>query len=365
MADISKIQLENATYDIKDTTARSDISTLSTSINNLEIDYNNKINNLRNNEQTITSLVTISDSYGVMDGVTNFPTYMKTYLSLDNDHFYNNSYGGTGFAHASDDKTFYTLLQECETNLSSERRSSVSHLLIAGGYNDQWSNDSDIQTGVINCVTLAHTLFPNALIYIAHIGWSRNNSDLEKTFRNYYEGTTLSKYGKFITNSQNILNGSLIGMDKVHPTVEGLQKLAKNLIEGLQTGCCYPASQFLFIDDNANNHLGVVKQDNDTIIFQLYSHEYQYTGTTDGTSISYKTLSDSSMITGHHSLSLKVPCIFVGNNGEYTYGYCNYKISQGVITLEPYSINVAGNGWFNFISIRLQDTLFMINHTLI
>lgn len=352
MADISKIRLQSDTYNIKDETARTGISNVNSRINN----------NILNN-QTITNLVTISDSYGVMDGVTNFPIYMKTYLSLDNDHFYNNSYGGTGFAHASDDKTFLTLINECQNNLTEERRNNVSHVLIAGGYNDQWSNDADIITGVQNCVTAAHNIFPNAIIFIAHIGWSRNNADLVKTYRRYYEGTCLTKYGKFVINSQNILTGNLIGSDNVHPTSEGLQTLAKNLITGLQTGSCSPCSGFVYLDDENNNHLGVVRHDNDIITFENYFNEYAYTGTADGSTIAFKTLKSDSMITGHASCQFQLPCMFVNTSeSQYITGYCNVKISQGVITLQPIGLKADGTNYFSFNRIRFQTSTVIIPH---
>lgn len=352
MADISKIQLENDVYDIKDETARADI-----------INTNNRINNLIIEEQTIRSLVTISDSYGVMDGISNFPIYMKNYLNLDNDHFYNNSYGGTGFAHASDDKTFLTLINDCLNNLTETRRNGVSHVLIAGGYNDQWSNDADIISGVQNCVTAAHNVFPNAIIFIAHIGWSRNGSDHEKTFRTYYEGTCLTKYGKFVINSQNILTGNLIGSDNVHPTNEGLQVLAKNLITGLQTGSCSPCSSFKYLDDENNNHLGVVRHNNNLISLENYFGEYSYTGTANGSTISFKTLKSDSMITGHHNCQFQLPCMFINETTyQYVPGYCNVKISQGVITLQPIALKSDGSNYFDFTKIGFQTTITYIEH---
>lgn len=326
---------------------------------------NNAINTEKANRilngQTIPSLVVISDSYGVMDGTTNYPNYMKQYLGLDNDHFYNNSYGGVGFDHANNNKTFITLVNECATNLSAERRAEVTHLLIAGGYNDQWSTDADILTAINTCLGAAHTVFPNATIYIAHIGWSTNNSSLEHTYKDYCDACGLHPFAKYVVNSENILRGDLMSLDNIHPNTEGLQYLAMNLITGLQTGSCDPSSEYKYITDTNNNNLGVAQIQNNVLTFEMYEREYTYTGTADGTEIPYCTLNNSSMITGHANLMLVVPCMFIGSN-EYVMGFCTMKISQRVITLKPIALNASGNNFKSFNYIRFYYGTYVIPH---
>ena len=313
--------------------------------------------------KTITSLVVISDSYGVMDGTTNFPNAMKNQLGLDNDHFYNNSYGGTGFVHATDSKTFGTLVSECATNLSVERRAAVTHVLIAGGYNDQWSSDSDIVTACTTCINNAQNVFPNAKIYVAHIGWSTNDSNLQKTFDCYYTGTAASKFGKFIINSQNILRGDLISADNVHPNGDGTAYLAKNLIQGLQTGACYPMSWFQYLDDTNSNHLGVVQCNNNICSFEMYTREWTYSGTANGTEYTYCTLKAGSLISGHNNCRITVPVMLVNEStGKYTMGSALIKISQRVVKVALQGLLPDGTNYFTFTSVRFFDGCYLIDH---
>lgn len=342
---------------------QSDITTINnTTIPGVESEINAETANRIIDGQTITSLVTISDSYGVMDGTTNWCTYIKSYLNLDNDHFYNNSYGGTGFARSNDDKTFTTLVNECAVSLSADRRNAVSHVIIAGGYNDQWSSEGDIKSGVATCVTAAHTVFPNAKIFVAHIGWSTNTSDLYHTFRSYYEGTSLTKYGKFIINSQNILRADLISIDNIHPTNEGLQTLASNLITGLQTGSCYPLSGYVYLKDSNNNNMGTIYQNNDIFVFELYEDTYSYTGTANGQWINYKTLAGDSMISGHNC-KFSVPCMFAGNN-SYVMGTCLFIINGRDVKLAPTATTADGTNYMSFTEIRFSNTTAIIPHTM-
>lgn len=360
----------NNIYDILDNITETtipaiqeDLSALGEEIPPLETKIDDEIENRITNEQTIKSLVTIGDSYGVMDGTTNWCSYIKQYLNLSNDNFFNNSYGGTGFAHPNDNKTFTTLVNECSTLLSEERRNAVTHVLIAGGYNDQWSTDIDIINGVISCITACHSVFPNAKIFVAHIGWSTNNSDLFHTFRNYYEGTCQTKYAKFIINSQNILRADLISNDNVHPTNTGLQVLAKNLIMGLQVGSCYPLSGYVYLKDTSDNNMGVIWQENGIFAFELYESEFTYNGTANGNEIAYKTLASNSLISGHNC-RFSVPCMFVNsNNNEYVMGTCLFIIDQRNVKLKPTATNSGGNNYMDFTSIRFSNTLVNILHS--
>lgn len=340
-------------------------------INNNLTNINNDINTTNTritNLNTIKNLVIIGDSYGVgnsypTDPITSFAEYMKNTLNLTNDTFYNNSYGGCGFAHVSNNKTFLTLINECENNLTEERRNNVTHVLFAGGYNDQFNNETEIKNGIINCVNRANILFPNAKIYIAHIGWSTNSSSLNDTARYYSDGAGLTKFAKYITNSENILRGDLISGDNIHPNEDGYKFLSCQLINGLQTGSCAPKSSYKYLKDNNDNNLGVVQCNNDILTYEMFDTEFTINGTANGNEISYKTLSDDSMISGHGNFHTMIPCIFVNNtNGSYVNGYCIMKIDQRLITLKPYAINNNGDNYFSFTSIRLTGQYILIPH---
>lgn len=338
---------------------------ITTNANNITAN-SNKITTLQNNEKTISNLVIISDSYGVgnsypTDPITSYAEYMKTYLGLTNDTFYNNSWGGSGFAHVSYDKKFLTLVNECNTNLSQDRRNSVTHVLLAGGYNDQFNTETEVKNGIIETTNRAHEVFPNAQIYVAFIGWRTNGNNLFDVARYYIEASGICKYAKFIVNSNNILRGDTISGDNIHPNEQGYIDLAQYLITGLHNGVCYPESPYKYLNDNANNHLGVVTAINNFINYEMYATEFTHSGTANGEEISYKTLASDSMISGLGNFKIHVPCIFV-NSGTFIHGYCIMKFNQRAVTLAPYCLNASSNNYFTYTSIRLTGTNIMIPH---
>ena len=332
-------------------------------------EINNKINTIITNNQTISNLVIISDSYGVGNSypsdVTSYATYMKNYLGLNNDTFYNNSYGGCGFAYANNNKRFIDLVNECNNDLSTDRKNNISHVLFAGGFNDQYSSESDVKSYIASTISRAHEVFPNAQIYVAFIGWNNSGTNFVDVERYWNEGTNQTKYGKYIINSQNILTGDLISGDNTHPNENGYIKIAKNLVNGLQVGACYPSSTFQYLKDNSDNILGVVQMNNNTLTFEMYDLEYTGSGTANGNEITYCTLADDSMLNGKDCRFI-TPCMFVhSNNYQYVAGYCVWHIHQKSVKLAPICLKSDGTNYFDYTNIRFIHTTFNIDHKFI
>lgn len=327
----------------------------------------NNISNIITNEQTITNLVVISDSYGIgnsapIDLITSYAEYMKTYLGLDNDHYYNNSYGGCGFAYPSNNKRFIDLVNECNSNLTVERKNAVSHVLFAGGYNDQYASESDIKTYIASTISRAHEVFSNAKIYVAFIGWNNQGTNFNDVYHYWNDGVNQTKYGKFIINSQNILTGDLISGDNIHPNEDGYKKLASNLINGLQTGSCYPVSKFKWFKDTNDNTLGVIQCNNNVLTIEMYDLEFNHNGTANGNEVIYCKLPSDSMISGKEC-RFTVPCMFVNNQSfNYVSGYCVWYIKQNVVKLLPIALKPDGTNYFDYTSIKFIHSTYNIDH---
>lgn len=344
-----------------------DLSALGEQISPLETKIDNEIVNRITNEQTIKNLVVIGDSYGIMDGVTNYNVYIQQYLGLDNNHFYNKCEHGAGFIRlASSFKTFDELTTELQSDLTAERRDAVTHVLIAGGYNDLNHNYNDLISAIGTCITNVHNTFPNAQIYVAYIGWSASNVDLQATYDAYYNGTIQTKYGKYITNTQNILTNNLLSITNAnHPNQDGFESLARNLIEGLQTGTCHPTQQWIDIFDVNNNHIGVAQQNNNIITFMFNNYSIDITGTADGTSKTLFTLKDNSMVRGKHNYKFVVPCWLFnlnGNPNQHITGTAVVSILDGIVSVKPYGLTSDGTSWFNYTRINLPENCLYIEH---
>ena len=315
----------------------------------------------------VKSLVVIGDSYGIMDGVTNFCNYLRDYLGLDNSHFYNKCEHGAAFIRiGAAYKTFNELAQELETDLSLDRRNQTTHVLIAGGYNDQNHTLSDIVSAEKTCINTVNSLFPNAQIYVAHIGWSTLNQDFQGTFNAYYQGAAESGIAKFIVNSQNILTGNLMNnTDYFHPNNNGFKELGRNLAQGLKNGSCYPMQLWNQVYDSGGTLVGVAQQNNDLVNLELYDYSKDITGTADGTEITLYTLRKDSMISGHNNFRFIVPCTLFNLTGsplQHVVGIAEISIVENVVKCKPYALSSDGESWFSYTRINLIHNIINIQH---
>lgn len=149
MADISKIQIQNGVYDIKDTTARQSISDLNTSVDT-------RINNLSNS--LLTDLVVIGDSYTALSG----STWAEDLADLLHLTLHKHATSSMGFVHQSGGNTFEDLLDWADTSFYNK----VKYLICYGGINDYDIQRAPMQAGVEAFIQKAKNNFPNAQIII-------------------------------------------------------------------------------------------------------------------------------------------------------------------------------------------------------
>ena len=100
MADISKIRLENETYNIKDETSRNDIET---------------INNTLDNLLTKKKMIVIGDSYSASTQ-SGTPLWYKYIEKWDNLETYTNASDGQGYSTGTN--TFLRQLQLAKQNIN-------------------------------------------------------------------------------------------------------------------------------------------------------------------------------------------------------------------------------------------------------
>lgn len=149
MADISKIQIQNATYDIKDEKARQSISDLDSSVNS-------RINNLSNS--LLTDLVVIGDSYTAF----NVSTWAEDLAQQLNLNLHKHAQSSMGYVHQVNGQTFIDLLDWDDTSFYNK----VKYLICYGGINDYDITRAQIETAVQAFVAKAKTNFPHAQIIL-------------------------------------------------------------------------------------------------------------------------------------------------------------------------------------------------------
>ena len=211
MADISKIRLENETYNIKDEVSRNSI---------------NELNSLINSQITIC----IGDSYG--EGVGNsgigWAEKLNNFLNYGN-NLINKSLSGTGFL-GDNPKTFLTLLQEVEQTITN--KNLVKNIIVCGGYNEYknsayQTNPANLDNAINQFYDYAKLKFPNAKIYLGFVGNNAEISSNGTSIRAQLQDTCFRykmNNHKFIymEGIENILhNYDCFSSDNIHPNNMG------------------------------------------------------------------------------------------------------------------------------------------------
>lgn len=149
--DISKIRLENETYNIKDETARTS-----------NYDLQNQINEIKRKK----TMIVIGDSFSnsAQSGTPLWYTYVSNALNLN---VYTNASDGQGYGTGTNN--FLVQLQTANGHFTD--KSIIDRIYIVGGLNDLGNitgipGGKDFKTFVDNVLDYAKTNFPNIPIYV-------------------------------------------------------------------------------------------------------------------------------------------------------------------------------------------------------
>lgn len=239
MPDISKIQLEDVVYNIKDETARNSINTI-----------NDEITQLKSAKKYFANrkIIFIGDSYGtgqneLSEQTSPWTVLVPQYLGLNANQYYTNSVNGSGFKHGT---TFQTQLSTVAQNITN--KNEITDIIIIGGYNDRYYSSSEIDTKMSEFFTYAKTTFPNADFKLACVGWSKDYDVRQSIAVNVIPiYTKCGKYGcQYLTNCEYILhNYSLFSNDKYHPNQNGQNELSYYLATAILNGSCDVVRSFI------------------------------------------------------------------------------------------------------------------------
>lgn len=216
MADISKIQIESGTYDIKDEVART------------------AINNLSNKKYLF-----VGDSYGdgyTPDGmVTPWEDFVQQYLEIPNNKFVKVTRGGAGFS-TSLQITFGSIITEVAND------NEITDVVICGGYNDMYSSctETTITNGIINTKNLCNQKFPNAKIHIGFIGNTSILTDKNNVASKipFYIKACNENNIHYLNNVEFALHNYYtdFSSDGIHPNTNGQKEIAHAVSQALLCG---------------------------------------------------------------------------------------------------------------------------------
>lgn len=205
-------------------------------INNAIDQINNELTNLDlrlDDLEKPEKWLFIGDSYAEgysPDGtVTSFVYQLIDKMGLSQNQYIIATHGGASFGN-SGAYLFETIIDGLQDD------NDITHILIAGGYNDITSSGANILNGINACSNKLKTKFPNAKIYLAYIGGTTNeyHGNIHLKTINYIEGS-LNNDLIYLDNLQYVLyNASLFSSDGIHPNQNGQNEIAKALYLALR-----------------------------------------------------------------------------------------------------------------------------------
>lgn len=183
-------------------------------------------------------IITIGDSYG--EGYT--PEGMvkpwcdilhEKYFS-DASFYVNKSSGGSGFGANT---RFSDLLSQAITVLTDKQKKQVKHVVVAGGWNDQFVAASLINSGIADTIDLMAQL-PNATLYIGWIATPIIGFTTVAKTKAYNEIKTLYEtyWGKFkfLSGADSALRWpSVLASDNIHPNANGQGSIADMIYKAM------------------------------------------------------------------------------------------------------------------------------------
>ena len=220
-------------------------------IEDIRTETDNKLEAFR--KSLLDRYVIIGDSY--LEGYTpdghveSFGIKLQRMMNKSDEDWVMAYKGGTGFINKDDNKDFSTLTQEAYNKCTSPE--TISHVIYAGGYNDSNNTSEAIQKAVKSCYDTMHSLFPNAVMYLADIACNFKNEEVlwhlhDNVFHafNYAGGSNLK-----ITSLGYIGNclhdRGMMSSDGYHPNDWGQAIIALALSYKLRGGEYQPVGKFV------------------------------------------------------------------------------------------------------------------------
>lgn len=189
-------------------------------------------------------IVAVSDSYGMGRGdTTPWCTLLKDYMGITNNaDFYNISEGAMGFNRAgSDGHTVQQLLESKIDDISNPE--TIEAVVFGLGLNDTLAT-TGLYFAIMNCLTYAKSVFPNANIYVGFIGnfYSKTSAELNAYTDTVSTYITVAERmnAAYITGIENVMHDCRLFLaDGVHPTEGGQQEIAKYVCGFLNGGAAF------------------------------------------------------------------------------------------------------------------------------
>lgn len=301
--------------------------------------------------------ICIGDSYGEgynPDGdVTGWPVLVKKYLGLaDDNFFFSNSLGGSGFVNGT---TFATLLTQTSNHFKNEE---VTNIIVCGGFNDINRNETVLIDAIFNFKKQANLLYPNAHIFVGFIASSTkmNTRGGLNVPRSAY--CTACEYNgiTYLSGCENALHSDMMfGSDGVHPNTWGEESIAKAISNAILNGYASvihagtKITNVSFKNGFTGSAIIETSQYNDVCAFYgSFSMNRTSDFTMKGEGTFYELFSfKTSFVLGGFQFDLPTTAILTSSDGSYKTVPCTLRVYNGSLWIAIRSANGSGYDTFH------------------
>ena len=373
MADISKIKLNDTTYNIKDTTARAQSGSNATSIVNLQENMEQAENDIQSVDARVQALearkpenmlnkrfVMIADSYGEFNLFEGFRAQLNGTIV---ESIWK---GGAGFT-KSGDINYLNMLNTLPNH------NDIDYIIVFGFYNDTF-DINNLRPAIESFLSQAKTKYPGAQIVLVNEGWS-TNPEYQGNFQYLIESINNEWIGNGITviNTYKWLHVySRMSSDGIHPASgdagSTLSAQAAKILAGGNINFTFPIQQIAPTYINEWQKYGGTTEPyqemNDNECLLHFVSDVNHFGIDAGTSIkcngsNYVEImefpANKGCIIGSGDMLLNTPCILGDTGGKYYQASCTLEVYNRRLRIRPYMLNTTGN---DFATIALNSIQF-------
>lgn len=369
MADISKIKLNDTTYNIKDTTARAQSGSNATNIVNLQTSMKQAESDIQSVDTRVKALETrkpenmlkkrfvmIADSYGEFGCMEAFAS------ELGGTIVESTWVGGAGFTKTGNQQYLAMLNGLANHN-------DIDYVVVFGFYNDSF-DVNNLRSAIYTFKNQVQEKYPGAQLVLVNQGWS-GNVEYQGNFQYLCQALMdiqANNLGIVINTWKYLHIYSNMQSDLIHPTTNAgvIQGgMAAMILAGGNPDVIFPIQQIApnFINDwqTYGGTTTPYQEMNGSECLLHFVSDCNHYGIDKGTTIKcngsnyveiFEFPANQGCIIGSGDMMLNVPCILGETSGNYRMASCTLEIYNRRLRIRPFCLNQTGT---DFVTISLNS----------
>lgn len=216
-----------------------DFATLSGEVQTLRDDVDYELATIR---KPLTDIICLTDSYGSNDDTADRYSWcdqLREMAGLDSAHYTKLYRAGGSFGDPDTTKNLYNVFVDGTTNMTTERKESVSDIIIVSGINEWDESRTNMTTNINSLDTYIRSNFPNAHVWLFAVQWDKvaairfaTMGKQTNTYRDY-QNLARSNGWHFVRDISAMVYSNVY-VDDVHPNSAGSRMIASIIFNSMQ-----------------------------------------------------------------------------------------------------------------------------------